>query len=474
MALEDALQHFRTEFRGAVVEPHDATYHQTRKVYNAMIDRKPRMIARCTSAADVLAAVRLARASGWTVSVRGGGHNAAGLGVCDDALVIDLAGIDYVRVDPAARTVMVGAGSTWAAVDHATHAFGLAVPSGIISSTGVAGLTLGGGMGHLSRKYGLTIDNLISVDMVLADGSFVIANVEENNDLFWAVRGGGGNFGIVTGFLFEAQPVNVVCGGPMLWNLEDAADVMKWYREFIVHAPEDMNGFFAFLTVPAGPPFPEELHGRKMCGIVWCFQGSMEQAQAILDPVRQYRPTAFEFFVPMPFPMLQGMFDGLYPSGLHWYWKADFFNELTDETIALHVEHARLLPTALSSMHLYPVNGAVHRVGKSETAFAHRDAVWSQVIVGVDPDVGNCAKITDWTKGYYEAVKPFSSGAAYMNFMMEEGEDRIRAAYGDNYERLTRIKAKYDPENFFRVNQNIKPAAQPRFDPESDTSKGAD
>ena len=461
MSLQEVVEQFRSEFRGTLVEPHSASYHDERKVYNAMIDRKPRLIAKCTCAADVLAAVKLAHAGELTVSIRSGGHNAAGLGICDDGLVIDLSSIDYVRVDPSARTVMVGAGCTWAMVDHATHAFGLAVPSGIVSSTGVAGLTLGGGMGHLSRKYGLTIDTLISVDMVLADGTFVIANAEENTDLFWAVRGGGGNFGIVTGFVFEAQPVDVVCGGPMLWNLEDAGDMMKWYREFIVQAPEEINGFFAFLTVPPGPPFPEELHGRKMCAIVWCYQGSMEQANSILDPVRQYRPTAFEFFVPMPFPMLQGMFDGLYPTGLHWYWKADFFKELTDEAIEKHVEHAGRLPTPLSSMHLYPVNGAVNRVGMSDTAFSHRDAVWSQVIVGVDPDAANCGKITEWAKAYYEAVHPFGSGGAYLNFMMDEGEDRIRASYRDNYDRLAAIKARYDPDNFFRVNQNIRPAPQP-------------
>lgn len=464
MPLDEAIEQFRKEFRGTVTEPHDLSYHEVRKVYNAMIDRKPRMIARCTSAADVLAAVRLARAGGLTISIRGGGHNAAGLGVWDDSLVIDLSGIDFVRVDPSARTVMVGAGCTWATVDHATHAFGLAVPSGIVSSTGVAGLTLGGGMGHLSRAYGLTIDNLIAVDVVLADGSFVVANAEENADLFWALRGGGGNFGIVTAFLFEAQPVSTVCGGPMLWDLEDAPDVMKWYREFILHAPEEINGFFAFLTVPPGPPFPEELHGKKMCGIVWCYQGSMEQANTILEPARLYRPPAFEFFVPMPFPMLQSMFDGLYPAGLHWYWKADFFKDLSDEAIQHHVQHASELPTPLSSMHLYPVNGKVHHVGPADTAYSHRDAVWSQVIIGVDPDPANTERITAWATKYHDAVHPFGSGGAYLNFMMQEGEDRIRASYRGNYDRLARIKARYDPENVFRINQNIRPAAQSELD----------
>lgn len=461
MPLQELIDQFRVQFRGTVIEPHEPCYDDARKVYNAMIDRRPRIIAKCTSVADVIAAVHFARATELTVSVRGGGHNAAGLGVCDDGIVIDLSEIDYVRVDPSTRAVLVGAGCTWATVDHATHVFGLAVPSGIVSSTGVAGLTLGGGMGHLSRKYGLTIDNLLAVDMVLADGSFVIANADDNTDLFWAVRGGGGNFGIVTAFLFEAQPVSMVCGGPMLWNLEDAADVMKWYRDFITSAPEEINGFFAFLTVPPGPPFTEAIHYKKMCGIVWCHQGSKEQADMILDSIRQYRPPAFEFFVPMPFPTLQGMFDGLYPTGLHWYWKADFLKELSDEAIMQHVQHGRMLPTPLSSMHLYPVNGKVNRVGESDTPFSHRDSVWSQVIVGVDPAPENGARITQWATGYYEALHPFGSGGAYMNFMMEEGEERIHATYRGNYDRLATIKARYDPHNFFRVNQNIKPAIRP-------------
>ncbi len=460
MSLEQAITEFRGQFRGTVLEPADAGYDEARKVYNAMIDRKPRLIAKCADVADVITAVQMARANSLPVSIRGGGHNAAGLGVCDNGLVIDLAPINYVRVDPSARTALVGAGCKWSDVDHATHAFGLAVPSGVIGSTGVAGLTLGGGMGHLSRKYGLTIDNLLSVDIVLADGTFVVANADENADLFWAVRGGGGNFGIVTSFLFEAHPVSTVCAGPMLWNLEDAADVMKWYRGFITQAPEEMNGFFAMITVPPGPPFPEELHLRKMCAIVWCYQGSIEEANVILDPIRAYRPPAFEFFAPMPFPMLQAMFDPIYPSGLQWYWKADFFRELSDQAIEKHLEHAAQLPTWQSTMHLYPVNGKVNRVGETETAFSYRDAVWSEVIVGVDPDPANRGKITDWARSYYDALHPFGAGGAYLNFMMEEGEDRIRATYRGNYERLAAIKAKYDPENFFRINQNIRPAAQ--------------
>lgn len=460
MLQQDAVAQFRGQFRGELIEPGDARYEDARQVYNHMISRKPRLIAQSADVADVMAAIGFGRANEMRVSVRGGGHNAGGLGVCDDGLVIDLAPMRYVHVDPASKTVRVGGGCRWGDVDHAAHAFGLAVPSGIIATTGVGGLTLGGGMGHLTRKYGLTIDNLLSADVVLADGSFVVASAEENRDLFWAIRGGGGNFGVVTSFLFQGHPVHTVCAGPMLWELDQAADIMKWYREFIVEAPEEINGFFAVMTVPPGPPFPEALHFRKMCAIVWCYTGSMEQANEILGPVRSYRRPAFELFAPMPFPMLQGMFDGLYPPGLQWYWKGDFFKELSDDAIALHLRHAAKLPTMLSAMHLYPVNGAAHNVGNSETPYSYRDAVWSQVIVGVDPDPANSALITGWAKDYFEALHPYGAGGGYINFMMEEGEDRIRATYRGNYDRLSAIKAKYDPGNFFNVNQNIRPSEE--------------
>ena len=457
----EAINELKSQLRGDLIEPSDARYEEERKVYNAMISRKPRLIAKCADVADVIASVHFGRKHELRVSIRGGGHNAGGLGVCDDGLVIDLSRIKYVHVDPAARTVRVGGGSTWGDVDHATHAFGLAVPSGIIASTGVGGLTLGGGMGHLTRQFGLTIDNLLAADVVLADGRFVVASADENSDLFWAIRGGGGNFGVVTSFLFQAHPVRIVCAGPMLWELDQAADIMKWYREFIVQAPEEINGFFAFLTVPPGPPFPDALHFKKMCGLVWCYNGGLEQANEILGPLRNFRRPAFEFFAPMPFPMLQSMFDGLYAPGLQWYWKADFVNELGDEAVALHIKHGSELPTLHSTMHLYPINGAAHRAGSADTPWGYRDATWTEVIVGVDPDASNKGRITDWARDYWQALHPYGAGGAYVNFMMDgEGEDRIRATYGKNYERLTQIKAKYDPNNFFRVNQNIQPAAE--------------
>jgi len=457
---QEFIVQLKAQLRGELIEPTDAGYEEARKVYNAMISRKPRLIVKCADVADVIAAVHFGQQHSLKVSIRGGGHNAGGLGVCDDGLVIDLSRINYVHVDPSTKTVRAGSGCTWADMDHATHAFGLAVPSGIISTTGVGGLTLGGGMGHLTRQYGLTIDNLLAADVVLADGSFVVASAKEDPELFWAIRGGGGNFGVVTSFLFQAHPVQTVCAGPMLWEMEQAEDIMKWYRQFIVGAPQELNGFFAFLTVPPGPPFPEALHFKKMCGLIWCYNGPQETANDLLKPLRNFRPPAFEFFAPMPFPMLQSMFDGLYPPGLQWYWKADFVKELSDPAVALHIAHGSQLPTLHSTMHLYPINGAAHRVGNADTPWAYRDALWSQVIVGVDPDPANAERITGWARNYWEALHPFSAGGAYINFMMEgEGEDRIRATYGDNYQRLARLKAKYDPANFFRVNQNIHPDA---------------
>ncbi len=356
-----------------------------------------------------------------------------------------------------AQTVRVGGGCTWGEVDHATHAFGLATPSGFISTTGVGGLTLGGGIGHLTRRFGLTIDNLLSADLVLADGRFVTASAETNEDLFWALRGGGGNFGVVTSFLFRLHPVSTVYAGPMLWEMEQATQVMQWYREFISQAPEDITGFFAFLVVPPGPPFPEHLHKKTMCGIIWCYTGPLDQAEKTFAPIRRFRAPALDLVGPMPFPVVQSMFDGIFPPGHQWYWKADFVKELSDAAIALYIKYGSELPTIQSTMHLYPINGAARRVEKNATPWAYRDATWAQVIVGVDPDPANKARIIAWAKEYWEALHPFSAGGAYVNFMMEEGEDRVKATYREHYERLVIIKNKYDPTNLFRVNQNIKP-----------------
>jgi hypothetical protein len=456
---ETVVAGFRASLRGELIGRGDAAYDQARAIYNAMIDKRPALIARCADVADVITSIDFARENGLLLAVRGGGHNGAGLSLCDDGLVIDLSGLGGVRVDPVERTVRVGAGCVWGDVDHATHAFGLAVPAGVISTTGVSGLTLGGGHGYLTRRYGLTVDNLLEADVVLADGRLVTAGPRENEDLFWAIRGGGGNFGVVTSFLFRAHPVDAVYAGVTVWPLEKARELMTWYGDFSRQAPIDLYGFFAFLTVPPGPPFPETLHGRKMCGIVWCYTGPLDAAEKAFAPMRSMAP-AFEHLGSMPLPALNSMFDPLYPPGQQWYWKGDFVKELTHEAIERHIEHGMNLPTPQSTMHLYPIDGAVHETGAGDTAWSCRDAAWSMVIVGVDPDPANARKITDWARGYWKALHPYSDGGAYVNFMMEEGSDRVKATYGDNYDRLVAVKTKYDPANLFRTNQNIKPKGQ--------------
>ena len=447
-----------TGFRGQLLGPSDDGYEEARKVYNGMIDKRPRLIAKCTDVADVVTAVNFARDNGIVVAVRGGGHNGGGLGLVDDGLVIDLSRLNDVQVDAQARTVRVGGGATWGEVDRATGEFGLATPAGTISTTGVGGLTLGGVIGHLTRGFGLTIDNLLAVEMVLANGRTVTADADTNPDLFWAVRGGGGNFGVVTSFLFRLHPVGTVVAGPTLYPLEMASDALRFYRDFIGTAPEALNGFFAFLTVPPGPPFPEHLHLKKMCAIVWCYSGPSEKADEVLAPARAFGPPALDGTGPMPLATWNSAFNALYPPGDQWYWRADFINELTDEAIERQVEHGSRLPTWKSTTHIYPIDGAASRPANDATAWAYRDAKWSQAIVGVDPDPANAGLIKQWVVDYWEALHPYSAGGAYANFMMDEGQDRVQAAYRGNYQRLTEVKKRYDPTNFFHVNQNIKPA----------------
>lgn len=450
------LDALRAQVRGGIILPGDAEYDETRKVYNGMIDKRPGMFVMCVDTADVMYAVNFGREHNLLVAVRGGGHNGGGLGLCDGGMVIDLSGIKYVRVDEASSTVRVGGGNVWGEVDHATHPFGLAVPAGIISTTGVGGLTLGGGVGYLSRKYGLTIDNLLEADMVLADGSMVTVNADQNTDLYWAIRGGGGNFGIVTSFKFQAHPVKNIIGGPTLWPIERVEEVMEWYHSFINNAPDDLNGFIATMVIP-GPPFPEELHNKMFCGVVWAYVGDPKKMEEVFAPVHAMEPV-FAHVGEMPYPNIQTLFDGMLPHGLQWYWRADYFKDLSAEVRSKHLEYGSKIPTPLSQMHLYPISGAAGRVGKEDTPWANRDAKYAGVIVGVDPDPANAGKITEWCKEYWEALHPYSTGGAYLNFIMDEGQERIKASYKGNYDRLARIKRRYDPDNFFRVNQNILPA----------------
>ncbi len=355
-------------------------------------------------------------------------------------------------------------GCTWGDVDHATGAFGMATPSGFLASTGVAGLTLGGGIGYLTRRFGLTVDNLLSADVVLADGSLVTASASAHSDLFWALRGGGGNFGIVTSFTFRCHDIGeggTVIAGPVFYDLADVGEVMRWYRELIPSLPEELSGWIGLLTVPPVPPFPEVLWGRKVCGIVWCYTGRHDRAEAVLEPVKTFGSPLMVGLQPMPFPALQSTFDPLYPAGLQWYWRADFFNEISDAAIEVHRKYGALLPTGHSTMHLYPIDGAASRVAADATAFAYRDGGWAGIIVGVDPDPANADLISQWAKEYWQELHPTSAGGAYVNFLMDEGQDRVKAAYRGNYDRLAQIKDRYDPDNIFHVNQNIQPARDP-------------
>jgi FAD/FMN-containing dehydrogenase len=455
---EATTQALRASLRGAVITPDDERYDAVRAIYNGMIDKRPAVVAQCVDAGDVIAALDWGRSHGLDIAVKGGGHSGPGFGLVDDGLVLDLSPIRWVRVDPEARTAHVGGGSQLGDLDHAAHAFGLATPSGILSTTGVGGLTLGGGHGYLSRRYGLTIDNLLTVDIVLADGTFATASETENEDLFWAVRGGGGNFGVVTSFTYRLHPVDTVGVGITLWPIDETPEVLRWYREFLPGAPEQLYGFFAVVEVAPGPPFPEEIHGQRMAAVVWCYTGDLDRLDEALAPARDPARPAFHFSAPMPYPALQAMFDELFPAGLQWYWRGDFFDRVSDDAIGIHLEYGSSIPTMRSTMHLYPIDRAPQRAGNADTAWSYRDAVWSGVIAGVDPDPANRDAIREWSTGYWEALHPHSMGGAYVNFMMDEGQERVRATYRENYDRLAQVKAKYDPDNVFHLNQNITPA----------------
>jgi FAD binding domain/Berberine and berberine like len=447
-----------TGFAGRLIGRDDPDYDEARKVYNAMIDKRPALIARCAGPDDVAKAIGFARDHDLLLAVRGGGHNGAGLGTCDDGLVIDLSLLRDVQVDPQARTVRVGGGCTWGEVDRATGEHGLATPSGIISTTGVGGLTLGGGLGHLTRKCGLAIDNLLEAEMVLASGERVRASADEHPDLYWAIRGGGGNFGVVTSFLFRLHEVGTIFGGPTFWPVESTAEVLSAYRDFLPNAPRELNGFFAVHTVPPGPPFPEAIHLRKVCGVVWCYVGGQEDATRAMAPLLDALPEPLLHGVQeMPHAALQGAFDGLYPPGDQWYWRADFVEEIPDAAVDVHARFAADMPTMKSTMHMYPIDGAAHDPSSTDTPWSYREARWGSVFAGVDPDPANVDAIRRWSIDYFTALHSYSSGGAYVNMMMDEGQERVRASYRDNYDRLARIKASYDPGNLFRVNQNIQP-----------------
>ena len=458
-SLVDAARRELSDFNGAITGAQDSGYDEARAVHNAMIDKRPAIVVRCGSPEEVARCIAFGREHSLPVAVRGGGHNGGGLGSVDDGIVIDLGGMADVAVDPGSNTVSVGGGATWGQVDLATAEHGRVTPSGIISTTGVGGLTLGGGIGHLTRGFGLTIDNLIGADVVLADGSQVHASATEHPDLFWALRGGGGNFGVVTTFEFQTHPLGAtVMAGPTFWPVEQTPEVMRFYREFLPAQPRELGGFFAEMTVPPVDLFPAELHMRKVCAVMWCIAGTPEEASQLLAPVHDVGDVLLHGVGPVPHPALQSLFDALYPKGLQYYWRADFFNELSDELAEQHLKWGQTLPTMQSTMHMYPIDGAAHDVGADDTAFSFRDAQYAEVILGVAAEPADAATIRDWVVGYWEATHPYSAGGAYVNFMMDEGQERVRATYRGNYDRLARVKAQYDPNNVFSVNQNIRPA----------------
>jgi FAD/FMN-containing dehydrogenase len=452
-----AVEGLTAAVKGRVVAQGDEGYDEARALYNAMIDKRPAAVAYCVDEADVAAAIAFARERSLPIAIRCGGHNGGGLGSVDDGLVIDLSPMNTVTVDPAARMVRVQGGTLLNQVDEATAEHGLAVPVGILSTTGVGGLTLGGGIGHLTRGFGLTIDNLVAATVVLADGSVVQTDAEREKDLFWAIRGGGGNFGVVTSFSFRCHPVTTVQAGPVFYDVGDAAEVLRWYREFLPAQPDALSGFFLFGGVPPGPPFPEELWMRTVCGVVWCYAG--EDDSPALKEARSFGKPLLDGIAPVPLAAMNAAFDPIYPAGDQWYWRGEFIREIPDAAIDVHVKFGEALPTWKSTMHLYPIDAAASRVGSDEMAWSCRDAIWSQVTAGVDADPANADKVREWAIAYSDAIRPHSVGTGYVNFQMQETGDRVSAMYGDNYERLTHIKAAYDPENVFRVNQNIKPAS---------------
>jgi len=453
----ERVQPLRDQVRGQVITAADAGYDEARMVHNGMFDRRPLAVLKAEQVADAIAAVNFAREHGLDLSVRGGMHSGPGFGTNDGGLVLDMSQMRTVQVDPRTRTARAGAGATWGDFNYATHAFGLATTGGIISTTGISGLTLGGGIGYLARGHGLTIDNLISADVVTANGEFLTASERENEDLFWGLRGGGGNFGVVTSFEYRLAEVDRVFAGPIFYNLEDAATVLRMFDDFIREAPEQFGGFPAFQIAPPLPFIPEDRHGDTLFLVVVHWAGPLDQAENVLKPFRDVAPIVADGSGPLPYPALNGAFDALYPKGLRAYWKGAFVKELPDAAIAAHVEHGSQAPEVTCTMHLYPINGAVHRVGANDTAFAYRDATYGMVFLAGWNDPGKDAERIRWLRDYYQALSPYSEPGGYINFMQDDDYGRIRDNYAHNYDRLVRIKRAYDPENLFHLNQNVAP-----------------
>jgi hypothetical protein len=454
-----AIDALRTRVSGEVIVPGDAAYEEARKVYNGMIDKHPAAVVRCTGPADVAAVIGVARDEGFDLSVRGGAHSAPGFGTNDGGLVIDLSGLQDVVVDPDRQTARAGGGCTWAVFNDATNAHGLATTGGIIGSTGIAGLTLGGGIGYLARKYGLSCDNLVSAEVVTADGQVLTASERDHPDLFWALRGGGGNFGVVTTFEYRLHPVADVYGGPIAYPVDRTEDILRFYREYLAEAPEELGGFVGFHLAPPLPFLPEEWHFKNVCLAVPCWSGPVDEGEKMIAPFLEAVEPVGSHVGPMPYPALNTAFDALLPAGLQHYWKASFARELSDGAIGVHADYGARVPAIQCAVHLYPIDGAVQRVGADETAFAYRDVDFSPVIAGMWEDPADNEANIAWVQDYHRALEPYEADGGYVNFMDADDQQRIAANYRGNYERLSAVKATYDPSNLFHLNHNIQPAA---------------
>ena len=459
MATATEDERLRRSFQGELIGPGDADYDEARRIWNGAIDRRPAWIARCTGVADVVAAVRFARERDLRVAVRGGGHGVAGHAVCDGGLVVDLSPMKGIRVDPVARTARAEAGVLWGELDRETQLFGLATVGGIVTHTGIAGLTLGGGIGWLMRKHGATVDNLVSADVVTADGELVRASEEESPDLFWGIRGGGGNFGIVTSFEYRLHPVGpIVLAGPVFHLLEDAPEVLCFYRDLAAAAPDELTTIFDLSTAPPVPFLPEEVHGKPVVMLGACYAGSPEDGAEVVRPLKEFGRPIADLLEPKPYTDLQSMFDPLVPHGWHRYWKSVELPPLGDAAIDTLVEHASAFTSPRSYCIVFQLGGALGRVGEGDTAFGQRgaahnvniNAVWTEEDEEADRHIG-------WARGFFDALEPHAGDRVYVNFLGDEGADRVRQAYGANYERLVELKRAYDPSNLFRLNQNIAP-----------------